>query len=297
MKRQQVFISSTYEDLKKEREELIKALMKADYIPSSMEFFGATHSTSWDKIKEEIDNSDIFVLLIGSRYGSSTPGERISYTQKEYEYAMSKGDNILPTLVFIQTDTNGKDLSSKACEREKLQEFIGILKRNKNVDSWKNSDELAGKVISAVSKEVARTPALSGWYRFPNPPARVNANNKDDFFISISANQRATLESMRTGMEKATGIAITDKNSIYIDILSELNITNGIILPDHVAPIKQIFRNLSNYNRGQHIHVALYMPTMLAAHFGCEFANTGKIEIYQSTNDIYSSFGIISKNS
>jgi hypothetical protein len=51
MKRYQVFVSSTYEDLKEERNEVLQALLELDCIPCGMEYFPATDDTQWNYIK------------------------------------------------------------------------------------------------------------------------------------------------------------------------------------------------------------------------------------------------------
>ena len=85
-KRYQVFVSSTYADLKQERQHVIQALMEMDCIPAGMELFPAADEEQWEFIKRIIDDCDYYLLIIGGRYGSTTP-EGISYTEKEYDYA------------------------------------------------------------------------------------------------------------------------------------------------------------------------------------------------------------------
>ena len=46
-KRYQVFVSSTYMDLREERQEVIQALLELDCIPSGMELFPASDETQW----------------------------------------------------------------------------------------------------------------------------------------------------------------------------------------------------------------------------------------------------------
>src|ERR1035437_3665263 len=41
-------------------------------------------------IKQWIDESDVYLLILGGRYGSIEPKTGKSYTQLEYEYAISK---------------------------------------------------------------------------------------------------------------------------------------------------------------------------------------------------------------
>ena len=89
-KRYQVFVSSTYADLKAERQHVIQTLMEMDCIPAGMELFPAADEEQWAFIKKVIDDCDYYLLIIGGRYGSTTD-EGISYTEKEFDYAISRG--------------------------------------------------------------------------------------------------------------------------------------------------------------------------------------------------------------
>ena len=40
MKKMQIFVSSTYEDLKDERQKMVEAILDAGHIPAGMEIFG-----------------------------------------------------------------------------------------------------------------------------------------------------------------------------------------------------------------------------------------------------------------
>ena len=93
-KRFQVFVSSTYADLQEERQKVIQALMEMDCIPAGMELFPAADEEQWAFIKRVIDDCDYYILMIGGRYGSIT-NEGISYTEKEYDYAISIGLRVL----------------------------------------------------------------------------------------------------------------------------------------------------------------------------------------------------------
>jgi hypothetical protein len=72
-KRYQVFVSSTYADLKQERQRVIQALMEMDCIPAGMELFPAADDEQWAFIKRIIDDCDYYLIIIGGRYGSTTP--------------------------------------------------------------------------------------------------------------------------------------------------------------------------------------------------------------------------------
>lgn len=85
----QVFISSTYDDLQAERQAAVSAILKAGHIPAGMELFTAGDQSQMNIIKRWIDDSDIFMLILGGRYGSIEYESRKSYTELEYEYAKS----------------------------------------------------------------------------------------------------------------------------------------------------------------------------------------------------------------
>ena len=61
-KRYQVFVSSTYSDLKDERSAIIQALMEIDCIPAGMELFPAADEEQFKFIKSVIDDCDYYIF-------------------------------------------------------------------------------------------------------------------------------------------------------------------------------------------------------------------------------------------
>ena len=165
-KRFQVFVSSTYADLQKERQKVIQALMEMDCIPAGMELFPAADEEQWEFIKRVIDDCDYYILIIGGRYGSVT-NEGISYTEKEYDYAISIE---LKVLAFVHEQPDeipvGKSDINPAL-REKLEKFRGKVSENRLVKLWRNVSELPGLVALSLSKTIKAYPAV-GWVRASN---------------------------------------------------------------------------------------------------------------------------------
>ena len=81
-KRYQVFISSTFKDLEKERILLTQVLLKKGYFPAGMEWFPSIDEEQFEYIKQVIDDSDYYVLILGGSYGSIASDGK-SYTEKE----------------------------------------------------------------------------------------------------------------------------------------------------------------------------------------------------------------------
>src|SRR5581483_6555355 len=85
----QVFVSSTYLDLRAERQAAVTAVLENGHIPAGMELFAAGNEEQLQVIRRWIDESDIFMLILGKRYGSIEPKTGLSYIELEYEYALS----------------------------------------------------------------------------------------------------------------------------------------------------------------------------------------------------------------
>lgn len=164
-KKYQVFISSTYEDLKEERKYAIDAVLKLRQIPAGMELFSASNNTPWEEIENEINESDYYVIIVAYKYGSIDPASKLSFTQKEYEYAVKSGKQIL---AFIIDDKNAKWEDSKrdksAGAIKKLNDFKDIIKTNKLVLLWKDKEDLQTKVLTTLSLQIARNPQR-GWVK------------------------------------------------------------------------------------------------------------------------------------
>ena len=50
----QIFVSSTYEDLKEERDLVMKAILEMGHIPVGMEMFSAGDEQQWELIKSQM---------------------------------------------------------------------------------------------------------------------------------------------------------------------------------------------------------------------------------------------------
>lgn len=89
MKRKlQIFVSSTYKDLLDERQAAVSAILEAGHIPAGMELFAAGDQSQWETIKRWIEESDVFMLILGGRYGSIEPRSELSYIELEYDHAV-----------------------------------------------------------------------------------------------------------------------------------------------------------------------------------------------------------------
>ena len=111
-----IFVSSTWLDLQPERhavEDAINRMNAGKFV--GMEYFGSRPETTEGTSLDEVDRSDIYVGIIGGRYGSGI-------TEKEYRRARERD---LPCFIYFKDDrvvtAEGRD---KEAEKTKLLDAL-----------------------------------------------------------------------------------------------------------------------------------------------------------------------------
>lgn len=157
-KRYQIFISSTFKDLEEERKLLIQTILRKGYYPAGMEWFPGIDEEQFEYIKQVIDDSDYYVLILGGLYGSiSSDGK--SYTEKEYDYALKTGKKIISMVQKNSPNTEEDD------ERKiKFAQFHKKVTDNRLVSFWHNQEELTSKFITNLELTIKKFP-MQGWIR------------------------------------------------------------------------------------------------------------------------------------
>lgn len=170
-KRYQVFISSTFKDLQEERQAALKAVLELNHMPAGMELFPAADDSAWELIKDVIESSDYYVLIMGGRYGSLDE-ERLGYTEKEYDFAVSGGKPVVPLLHENPGSLPRNKTETDRASWRKLQEFREKVEKSHTCAYWSSSEELKAKLIIGLTSTVKRNPA-TGWIRADQVPSRA----------------------------------------------------------------------------------------------------------------------------
>ena len=209
-KRYQVFVSSTYADLKDERQAVMQALMELDCIPAGMELFPAADEEQLRFIERVIDDCDYYLLIIGGRYGSVT-ASGISFTEKEFDYAVSKG---IKVIAFLHSEPEsipaGKSEKDPAL-RKQLEEFRSKVSTGRLVKHWSKADELPGQVALSLAKTIKTYPAV-GW-------VRANKAASDELLSELNEVRRENSR-LRVQLEQASKEA---NNSCSVDNIAGLD--------------------------------------------------------------------------
>ena len=166
-KKLQVFISSTFTDLIKERQAAVQAILRAGHIPAGMELFTAGDISQMETIKKWIDESDIFMLILGGRYGSIEPTTGLSYVELEYDYA-SKSDKPFFAIVIKEEalKQKGKYPGASTSEQENPEKLARFRKKVLSKMSAFYSEEKDITIAIFVSlKDLNDKYSLNGWVR------------------------------------------------------------------------------------------------------------------------------------
>jgi len=170
-KRYQIFISSTFVDLKDERQAVLKAILELDHMPAGMELFPATDDSAWQLITDVIDSSDYYVLIIGGRYGSLDEAG-LGFTEKEYDYALRTKKPVIPLLHENPDNLPREKTETDAATWGKLKAFRSKVEKKHTCVYWNNAEDLKAKMIVGLTAATKRHPTV-GWVRADSIPTEA----------------------------------------------------------------------------------------------------------------------------
>ena len=189
-----IFISSTYYDLKHVREIIREFVEDLGYEPVLSEFsdiFYRPGDTVQNSCLNEIRSCDIFVLIIGKRYGSPFPGDTLSITHREYLEAQNQNVpiyafidlDVLHDFEFHQNNEPLKDFNYRVVEDLSIFNLIADVQRatkdNSLIPFSSISDILAHlkKQWASLLKNLLSAQNLEPPVMSTQPPTRVDFDN------------------------------------------------------------------------------------------------------------------------
>ncbi len=156
----------------------MRTLMEMDCIPAGMELFPSADEEQSAFIRRVIDDCDYYLLLVAGRYGSVTR-EGISYTEQEFDYAVSRGIRVV---AFLHEDPDEIPVGKSDIDpelRDKLAAFRTKVASDRLVRFWKTSSDLPGLVALSLTKTIKTYPA-TGWVRASAQPATEVLSDLND---------------------------------------------------------------------------------------------------------------------
>lgn len=236
-----VFISSTYTDLLVERQAAVSAILKSGNIPAGMELFSAGDKSQLTTIKRWIDQSDVYMLILGGRYGSIEPESGVSYTEIEYDYAVNQGKPFFA--VVIKDDALEEKVKlngTSAIEKDNPQ----LLKQFKekvlsSVSSFFSDEKDIRLSVHESLGDLQLQDEMSGWVRVRDVENVTSIKLENETLTLDKKKLLAQLESQK-GRSEASGDV---ENSELLSLLTETQVN----IPTSIQgenPKKDLTRNL-----------------------------------------------------
>lgn len=155
-----VYISSTFNDLKQFRQAIVDCLVSLGdyYKPVCMEFYDAADVHFVKKCLDDVEACNIYILILGKRYGYIPKGYTKSITEMEYEKARDcqRAGKLKEVLVFKVGDLCNT-YSYKENDQDFVayqQDFLAEVNERLSPKPFESEAELALQVSHALMKRL-----------------------------------------------------------------------------------------------------------------------------------------------
>jgi tetratricopeptide (TPR) repeat protein len=186
-----IFLSSTQRDLLNERDKVEKTIVSFGQQFIGMEHFFSREETALATCLTEVDNSQLFILVVGHRYGF-TDSNGISYTEREYLRAGQLGK---PRYVYLlddaaqnaMRDDDADEQLGQAKQQQLIRFRAGLANPNSGhtVSFFKTPSELAWQIAMTLAK-ILPSRLRSAHGLLPPPPPDYFVGRQESL-INISA--------------------------------------------------------------------------------------------------------------
>lgn len=151
-----VFLSSTVLGLERHRAAVANAIDSLEgYCCVCMERFGSRPDPPIDVCLDQLRSCDVYVGLIGHTYGSCPPGAGMSYTELEYDAAISSGKTVLMFLASEDLRVRVVDIEPDALRSKQLM-FRDRINAERTRTVFESEHELSALVVRAIHNSADR---------------------------------------------------------------------------------------------------------------------------------------------
>ena len=146
-----VFASSVAKSMERYRKAALSAVSILDgFVAVGMEQFGARDAGSREVCVSKVRECDIFLGIVGPRYGACPPGETKSFSRIEWETA---GEASMSRLMMISNDDfplpANLQQDSEAIDRQR--EFRSLIKQDRVVAIFKETSQVEKWTLAALA--------------------------------------------------------------------------------------------------------------------------------------------------
>lgn len=165
MKTGQVFVSHTsdmarFPEDRSFAQAALDAVARAGMTPVDMRYFAARDSAPAEYCRARVRECEIYVAVVGFRYGSMVPGEGVSYTELEFRAATEAA---LPRLVFLLEEAASLPDGRADADRGPVEGFRQRLRdAGMVVRDFTSDTGLELEVFHALTELTSRPSAVRG---------------------------------------------------------------------------------------------------------------------------------------
>jgi hypothetical protein len=143
-------ISSTTADLPAHRDAARDACLRQGFFPLMMEHEPLSPDDAAQVSRRLVDRADVYVLILGFRYGEVPAAGDKSYTHLELDRAIERG---IPMLVLLMADDHPLTVSDVEMGPggERVRELREQLRRRQAVGFFSSAEQLRGLLIDGLS--------------------------------------------------------------------------------------------------------------------------------------------------
>jgi hypothetical protein len=195
----QIYISSTFQDLRAFREEVYKAVRRLGHLSVAMEDWAASDVPPVEANLSAVRESDVVIVLVAWRYGYIPPGQDLSITELEVRTAREAG---IPCLVFLVPDDAPWPPAFVDGDSGRIRDFRSSLLQQFVVAFFRNSEELALRVAHALHSWIEQGASVP--LTVPIDIEAAEAPPGPEVFVSYAHEDVAMAESIahRLGKER-----------------------------------------------------------------------------------------------
>lgn len=271
-----VYVSSTHEDLKQSRVEVIEWLRMIGYQVLCMEDYVSDMRAPVEKCLSDVRSCDLFILLVGWRYGFIPPrgnSQSLSITSMEYQQAKASKKNIL---VFLFK--NSAHTKTNTTDYERVSEFRAALELEHTV-AYVDSVDLIKKVSASFVNiinidKVKPGGTVAGW------PIPFDLEENRQWLENVYQAEITSMLSSTDVFAKSSHINeiknVTEDHSFR----KLIDMGSSHLLCDYEKNIKE------NFRFGKNIQEAIRYLDRRKLHFVVSPAHAGTLAIFYYLRDI-----------
>jgi len=192
----QVFVSSTFKDLKEHRSTAMLAIVSAGHMATCLENWGIQNQPPLDVIKRAVEDCQFYVIILGHSYGSIPEGMESSFTELELDFAEKYfgSEHAKRILSFVLEDGLVSEQRSRL-DRSVIDESRE-LKNTVRYEAFRSRLTASGRWYRPFrdARDIDRD--LYAFFREPHPdvPGYVRESEETELIVRISTSNKIVKE-------------------------------------------------------------------------------------------------------